>query len=141
TPLMLEAGGTILIDRGFVPEVNEDPATRPDGQLQGPVTVTGVLRHSQQASMFTPEPDVGRRLWFVRDSEQMAAGLGVSAVAPAMIEADATPNPGGLPIGGQTVVDFPNNHLAYAWTWFGLALTLAAIYLIYHQSHDRLRFR
>ena len=37
-----------------------------------------------------------------------------------------TSNPGGLPIGGLTVVAFPNNHLVYAITWFGLALMLCA---------------
>ncbi|TIN59580.1 MAG: SURF1 family protein, partial [Mesorhizobium sp.] len=43
-------------------------------------------------------------------------------VAPYFIDADATPNPGGWPVGGLTVVSFHNNHLVYALTWFGLAL-------------------
>ena len=45
-----------------------------------------------------------------------------SAVAPYFVDADATPNPGGWPLGGLTVVRFPNSHLIYALTWFGLAL-------------------
>jgi surfeit locus 1 family protein len=47
------------------------------------------------------------------------------ATAPYFIDADATPNPGGLPVGGLTVISFPNSHLVYALTWFGLALTVA----------------
>jgi surfeit locus 1 family protein len=46
-------------------------------------------------------------------------------VAPYFIDADGTPNPGGWPIGGLTVVHFSNNHLIYALTWFALALMLA----------------
>ena len=43
-----------------------------------------------------------------------------------VIEADATPNPGGLPLGGQTRTELPNNHLQYAITWYGLAAGLLA---------------
>ena len=42
-------------------------------------------------------------------------------VASYFIDADATPNPGGYPIGGLTVVQFSDNHLGYALTWFALA--------------------
>ena len=35
------------------------------------------------------------------------------------------PIPGGLPIGGVTMVDLPNNHLQYVVTWYGLAAALA----------------
>ncbi|MBN9052391.1 MAG: SURF1 family protein, partial [Rhizobiales bacterium] len=34
---------------------------------------------------------------------------------------------GGLPIGGVTIVDLPNNHLQYAVTWYGLAAALAGV--------------
>ena len=48
-------------------------------------------------------------------------------VLPFFIDADATPNPGGLPVGGVTIVDLPNNHLQYAVTWYGLAAPLAGV--------------
>lgn len=38
--------------------------------------------------------------------------------------------PGGLPIGGVTMIDLPNSHLQYALTWYGLALALAVIAVI-----------
>ncbi|EBY7415990.1 SURF1 family protein, partial [Salmonella enterica subsp. enterica serovar Alachua] len=34
---------------------------------------------------------------------------------------------GGLPVGGVTIIDFPNNHLQYAVTWYGLALALIGV--------------
>ena len=39
-----------------------------------------------------------------------------------------SPNPGGWPKGGQTQLNLPNNHLQYAFTWFGIALTLVGVY-------------
>ena len=44
------------------------------------------------------------------------------------------------PIGGQTRVDIPNDHLQYAITWFGLGLALAVIYLVFHYQAGRLSF-
>jgi surfeit locus 1 family protein len=36
-----------------------------------------------------------------------------------------------LPQGGETVVSFPNSHLGYAITWFGLAAALAGVYAVF----------
>jgi surfeit locus 1 family protein len=44
--------------------------------------------------------------------------------APYFIDADVTPGQP-VPRGGMTVVRFPNNHLVYAFTWFGLAALIA----------------
>ena len=55
----------------------------------------------------------------------IARARGLSDAAPYFIDADATPNPGGFPVGGLTVVGFPNNHLVYAVTWFSLAALCA----------------
>jgi surfeit locus 1 family protein len=50
---------------------------------------------------------------------------------PLVIEADERPNPGGLPVGGLTRITLTNNHLQYAVTWYGLALTLVAVYVAF----------
>ena len=50
---------------------------------------------------------------------------------PFFIDADDTPNPKGMPIGGVTQFDLPNNHLQYAVTWYGLALALLAVGFAY----------
>jgi surfeit locus 1 family protein len=87
--------------------------------------------------VFTPAPDPKTRLWFVKDVPAIAKAASVTAL-PVLIEADATPNKGGWPVGGQTRVDFPNDHLQYAITWFGLAFALLAVYFLYHRSRGRL---
>jgi len=140
TPLVQSDGTTVLINRGFVPQALKDPDTRIEGQVTGDVALNGVLRLSQGPGMFTPAPDGKARLWFVKNIPEIAAALGVAVQDPIIIEADATPNPGGWPLGGQTIVDFPNNHLQYALTWFGLALALIGVYLVYHRSRGRLIF-
>lgn len=130
TPLRT-AQGTILINRGFVPSDRRDPASRAPGQIAGPVTVTGLIRATEPKGGFlrTNDPAGGR--WYSRDVPAIAAAQGVGPVAPFFIDADATPNPGGWPVGGLTVLRFNNNHLVYALTWFGLAgISLAALFLL-----------
>lgn len=128
TPLKLEGGGTVVVNRGFVPEDRVDPATRPEGQVTGRVTVTGLMRSPESRTAFTPADQPAKRLWFTRDPGSIAAALGLGDVAPFTIDQDAGETPGGLPQGGETVLAFPNNHLSYALTWFGLAATLLGLY-------------
>lgn len=127
TPLMLADGSSVLINRGFVPTDRRDPATRREGQVAGVVTVTGLLRFAEEASSFVPDNDAARNAWYRRDPAEIAAARGLSRAAPFMIDADATPNPGGLPQGGETRLVFPNRHLEYALTWYGLAVTMLAV--------------
>ena len=43
------------------------------------------------------------------------------------------------PVGGLTVVSFPNNHLVYAITWFGLALLVIVGVFLLLRDEQRLR--
>jgi surfeit locus 1 family protein len=140
TPLEMTDGRLVLVNRGFVPNALKDPVRRTDGQTPGEVSVTGIVRISQQPGLFTPAPDPKARLWFVKDVPAIAKAARVAAL-PVLIEADAAANKGGWPLGGQTRVDFPNDHLQYAITWFGLALALLAVYFLYHHSRGRLTGR
>ena len=66
--------------------------------------------------------DPAANRWYSRDVAAIAAARGLGRTAPYFVDADAAPNPGGLPVGGLTVVKFPDNHLVYALTWFALML-------------------
>lgn len=138
TPLVVEGGSAVLIDRGFVPKDLKDPLRRADGQAEGDVEITGVVRLSQPPGMFTPAPDIANRVWYTKDIPALAAASGARLLSPVIVEADAQDLPGGYPVGGQTRVDFPNNHLQYAITWFALAFVLLVIYLLYHRKQGRL---
>jgi surfeit locus 1 family protein len=131
TPLALARGGTLLVDRGFVPEPFKAPATRAAGNQQGPQEITGLLRLPQAGkdSWFVPDNAPARGEWFTLDPSAMADAMGVTDALPFTIDADATPNPGGYPVGGQTPLDLPNNHLQYAITWYLLAAVLVIVYI------------
>ncbi len=122
TPLRTEAGYTVVINRGFVPTAQ---AARRAGLIQGPATVTGLLRVSEPHGGFLRANQPAANRWYSRDVATIAQARGLGDAAPYFIDADATPNPGGWPRGGMTVVRFRNSHLAYALTWFGLAAMVA----------------
>ncbi|WP_042690139.1 SURF1 family protein [Azospirillum sp. B506] len=143
TPLVTDRGFTVLVNRGFVPPEKRDPATRADAQPQGAVTVAGLLRISEPKGGFLRSNDPAAGRWYSRDVTAIGAAKGLSDVAPYFapyfIDADSTRNPGGWPVGGLTVISFPNSHLSYALTWFTLDLMLigAALFVIRSEMRRR----
>lgn len=124
TPLQTADGDFILINRGFVPPEQRQPATRAAAQVSGAVTVCGLLRLTEPGGGFLRRNDPAHARWYSRDVAAIAAAQGLPAkdVAPYFVDADAASNPAGGPIGGLTVIQFHNSHLIYAITWYALAL-------------------
>ncbi|MFO1081208.1 MAG: SURF1 family protein [Reyranellaceae bacterium] len=140
-PLRTEDGRIVMFDRGWLPQERKDPASRAEGQVAGPVTLTGIVRRNQERRQFAPENEPGRNVWFHVDvplMRQLSGGKPDAKLDSFFLEADAAANPGGLPIGGQTRLDIPNDHLQYALTWFLIALALVGVYLSYHWEQGRL---
>lgn len=147
TPFRLDNGDVVLINRGWIPETWRNPVPhRVQGQIAGRTEVTGILRPGQQQGTFQLDNAPDRNFWFYYDLPAMRAwaGLAPGREIPNLdrfvLEADATPNPGGSPRGGQTRVDIPNDHLQYAITWFSFVVALLVIYLVYHHQIGRLVF-
>lgn len=130
TPFVRNNGQTVLVNRGWVPSERTDPARRGAGQIAGTVTLEGIATPGAIKGSFTPDNDPARNLWFWVDIAAMAETVG-RPLQPLVIDADDTPNPGGLPIGGQTRIDIPNRHLQYAITWYALAAVLLVIFVLY----------
>ncbi|HEY4136069.1 MAG TPA: SURF1 family protein [Alphaproteobacteria bacterium] len=135
TPLLLTERGagvdSVLVNRGWVPEAKSDPKTRPESQPGGETVATGILRWPSTPGTFTPDNDPARNQWYWTDVHAMAEAADLSRPAPVVI--DVGPNkadPKALPIGGQTIIDLPNDHLQYAITWFALAAVLLATYIL-----------
>lgn len=128
TPLKRTDGGTVLVNRGFVPTELRRPQDRPQASPEGETTVTGILRASEPRTIFVPAPDPAKGEWFNRDIAGIAATKNLGEVAPYLIEADASPDAKAWPRGGQLRVDLPNNHLQYAFTWFGIAGCLVGVF-------------
>jgi surfeit locus 1 family protein len=132
TPLIRPDGAAVLVDRGFVPADRAAVETRRQGEVTGPVEVTGIARYrgADRPGWFTPANQPKDRIWYWYDVPALAQATGLELL-PVVVEADATPNPGGLPIGGQTRIELPNNHLQYAITWYGLAAALVGVYIAF----------
>ncbi len=126
-PLRLPDGATLLVNRGFVAASRKDDPTRLESLPRGEVALTGLLREPETRNPFTPADDPARGAWYTRDPAAIAAALHLERAAPFSLDEDPHPAPSGLPSGGATVFDIPNNHLSYAVTWFGLAATLIGV--------------
>lgn len=127
TPLALEEGGIVFINRGFIPLEMKDAFARrrpPAGRQE----IAGLMKPDETPGLFTPEPDVEDSIFYARHIGAMreAADLSAAEVAPFYVDALAS-GQGGLPQAGETRLSFVNNHLGYAMTWFGLALTLIGV--------------
>jgi surfeit locus 1 family protein len=136
TPLHLADGRYLLVNRGFVPYDLKDAAKRPRGQVAGEVTITGLARNplTEKPSRMIPDNDPAKNIFYWKDRDVMAATAGLPAdykLVPFFVDANDAPNPGGLPVGGVTIIDLPNNHLQYAVTWYGLAAALAGVLLVW----------
>jgi surfeit locus 1 family protein len=140
TPLATPDGVVVLIDRGIVPDALKDPATRPQGEIEGTVTVTGLARQPESQGRFTPDNEPAQNRWFWRDLGGLTRSMFPGSqpeVAPFVIEAVKSDVPGGWPRGGATRLDIPNDHLQYAITWFLLAFCLVVVYAVYVRSRLR----
>jgi surfeit locus 1 family protein len=138
-PLKTDDGRVVLFDRGWVPDRNA--ATQVAAQPSGRVELTGLVRRSQIRARFAPENVPEKNVWFQADvplMRKMAGAPPDPKLDSFFLESDATPNPGGMPVGGQTRLEIPNDHLQYAITWFLIALALAGVYLAYHWENGRL---
>jgi len=141
TPFLTGSGKALMVDRGAVPKDKLDPLSRAAGNITGETVITGVWRAPDAPGLFTPAPDIAHRVWYARDLAGIVKANHVTLSDPVLIEADSTPNPGGLPRGGQTVVSFRNQHLSYAVTWFGLAVMLLGVWFSYHISKGRIALK
>lgn len=141
TPLALQDGRVVFVNRGFVPEALKDSAKRAEGQISGNVAITGLARSrlDGKPSWVVPENEPARKLYFWKDLDAMAQAAGVprARLVPMFIDADAAPNPGGWPRGAVTQLDLPNNHLSYVFTWYGLAVVLVVVSVLAFRRKPR----
>jgi surfeit locus 1 family protein len=131
TPLRLTDGAIVIVNRGFVPADAKDGFNAPKEAASGATEVTGLMRASEPRTWFTPADDPAHGAWFTRDPSAIAAAQKLDRAAPFTVDADASGSPGTLPQGGETILAFPNNHLSYAFTWFGMTLALAGVFCAY----------
>ncbi len=135
TPFVLADGGTVMVNRGFVPENYQENVLMGefDGEDETTVTVSGLLRPGEHANFMTPQPNMSSRIEWLRDTDRLAAMIdpALAPVAPFYVDLPAGESET-LPQGGETVFSFANNHLSYAFTWYGfsvVAIVMLAFWL------------
>lgn len=137
-PFQTTDGFTVLVNRGYVPA---DRSQRYPAGGDGTRTLTGLLRITEPGGGFLRRNDPAGGRWYSRDVAAIAAAQGLHKIAPYFIDADASAQTAGFPVGGLTVISFPNNHLLYALTWFALAAMLAGWSFYAARQEWRLRGR
>jgi surfeit locus 1 family protein len=141
TPFKAGDGQAVLVNRGWVPLEKRLPDARKEGQIAGETQLDGVIRLPQVKVYFQPDNEPAKNVWFFLAPAEMVAASGIAARSDLYLDAGPEPVPGGFPIGGQTRIDLPNDHLQYAITWALLAIALAVIYVVYHLKLEPERSR
>lgn len=133
TPLELEDGRHLIVNRGFVPYDMKDPVERNWTEPEGDVAFTALARDPlyEKPGWVVPDNAPGDNLWYWKDYPAMREAMGLDADSTLPFFADVRAYEGDvppLPVPGVTRISLPNNHLQYAITWYGLAGALAAVF-------------
>ncbi len=123
----------VLIDRGWVPEKRDHATTQPAGD----VTVTGYVHPAEHAGWFSAADDPVARRFFTLDPKAIGDALDEPGAEPFVVVALGPIVRGEWPEPAQHLPRPPNNHLAYAVTWYGLAVALVVIFITWAAKGSR----
>lgn len=142
TPLIRADGSIVMVNRGFVPHALKDPAKRGEDQTEGTVALEGLVRlpPTEKPNMFMPDNEPEANSFYWRDLSQMIESSGVpdsGAAVPLFVDLRGTDKAADYPVAGTTRISFPNNHLQYAGTWFGLAFVLVCVFVVFARQRTR----
>lgn len=132
-PLDQALGPTILVNRGWVPQHRASGLDEPKGL----VTVTGYIRPGDKPHWFSPADDLATRQFFTLDPPAIATAVGVGTVEPFVLVALGPESSTVYPAPAQQLPRPPNNHLSYVITWYGLAVALVVIFIIWMRKELR----
>ncbi|MGL4728208.1 MAG: SURF1 family protein [Bosea sp. (in: a-proteobacteria)] len=143
TPLKLDDGRVVLVNRGAV-RANVDGGPRAASvPPAGRIRITGFRRMPEKRWRFSAVDDPARLIFAVRDPALIGQALQVPADASALLELERTgaAADAAAPLATQAealIARIPNDHLNYALTWFGLALTLLGVLIAFliRKQHD-----
>ncbi|VAW11062.1 hypothetical protein MNBD_ALPHA09-1458 [hydrothermal vent metagenome] len=140
TPFIEELGYVVLVDRGWVSEVDRAPQSRSDPRApEGKISITGITRVNAVSRFnLLPQADLAKKIWFWFDRPGLIASLptglgetadgqaGLNAMLFVQLEPGGEPGDGRLPLVGPPEIKSGTVHLLYAIGLFSLAAILAA---------------
>lgn len=124
-------GAPVLVDLGWVP--TGKTVTPPMGEM----TIEGFVHPGDTGSWFSASDDLAGRRFYTLDPRRIAAALDMPQVRPLMIVALGPTPPALWPDPAKHLPRPPNQHLIYAATWYGFALTLAVIFFLWARKANR----
>lgn len=132
TPFYLKDQRMVLVNRGFVPVHLREKSTRKNGYIEGEISLKGLARNPvyDKPNSFIPNNQLAKREFYWKSFSEMVSLAGDKTELQTiafMVDAGAGDTKGIYPFGGTTRMEFPNNHLQYAFTWYGLALALLGV--------------
>lgn len=134
-PFTLKDGTQIYVNRGFVPMEKRDPATRVSPLSKGTLGIEAVIVPKEERALFAPDNNAGKNVWFSTDFDAMNKVLNIDA-KPIMLRVTGKFQSNVYPIPAEMHPKIYNNHLAYAITWYSLAIVLLVIYIIYKRKPE-----
>ena len=89
------------------------------------------VRPSDTPGMFSATDSPATRRFYTLDAPTIGKDLGLDRVAPFILVALGPPPPERYPDPARHLPRPPNNHLSYAITWYGLAIALVVIFVLW----------
>jgi surfeit locus 1 family protein len=126
-PLQRDGADTILADLGWVPESRLQPIA----PAKGDVTLQGYVRPADTAGMFSATDNPATRQFYTLDPTAIGKALGLQHAAPFILIVMGPTPPERYPDPARHLPQPPNNHLSYAITWYGLAVALVVIFVLW----------
>lgn len=134
TPLALPDGRTLMVNRGWIPAKLKNPESRPETAVSGKVHITGMVRVGDDRNGLTPDNNPEENIWFGRDAAAMGAYAKLPDTIPAMVDLVGTQDATQLPVPSDGTIKLRNDHLSYVITWYGIALGILTIFVLYHRK-------
>lgn len=135
-PLTLADGRVVIVNRGWIPAAKKAPATRPETLAKGHASLIGMIRLGEDRNYFTPPSSPEKNIWFGRDVRQMAETAGLTHVAPVTVDVIGEHTMDALPVPFDGEIRLYNQHVTYILTWYGIALAVLVIFLVYHYKRQ-----
>ena len=134
TPMKLNSGGYILVNRGWIDQGKTDNLKQT--HAQGQVTASGVFRKPDWNS-FTPENSPENNIWTKLDIEQISEVQNINPVSPLLLYAENLSKKSDVMIMQQERWQPRNKHKQYALFWFTMAFVLICIFGFYFYQERR----
>ena len=151
TPFLDDSGFLVFVDRGWVSEMDKNPASRKDARKpENTITITGITRlHEVGIALFMPDADSVKNVWYWYDRKTLAAllpadiGKSADGQLPVIsqvfvqVEPKGEPGAGVSPQIAPVEINLPDNHLQYAITWFTLSVFMLAMLVIFLRANKK----